>query len=370
MADFFNTTYYNNTVSQWLISLSLIVVFFVFGKTVYWIFNRWLKSLTGKTKTNLDDIIIDMVEEPLVVIITLMGFRYSLTFLKLSEGAISWSNKLFHFVIAVIVAWLIARLYDALHKQYLVKLAEKTDTDLDDQLLPILKSGVKFIVISLGIVIGLNNAGYDVTTILAGLGIGGLAFALAAQDTVSNLFGGIIIFMQRPFKTGDRIRVGGVEGYVREVGLRSSLLETIAGEKIMLPNKVFSSDSVINLDIADYYFQLETYHLHRHTTIEQIEQFIRDLKEITNKNEHILWADPVLAKVSDYSFDIELPCGINPWNPDQPFAHYLHKMAIVKSEMNFLALKLLKENGIKLALPVLLHKDYSPNSEDSIFAGE
>jgi MscS family membrane protein len=357
MTTFLNSTYYGNTILTWLIALLLVVLSFVMGKVLYWISNRWLKVVTGKTKTELDDVFLDMIEEPLVMIITLIGFRYSLSTLKLEEEALLWSNRLFHFLIAVIFAWLAVRLYEALHKNYLSRLATTTDTDLDDQLLPVLKSGVRFVAFSLGIIIGLNNAGYDVGTIIAGLGIGGLAFALVAQDSVANLFGGVIVFMHRPFKTGDRIKVAGVEGYVREVGLRSSLLETISGEKLLLPNKVFSGDVVSNLDIASFYFQQETFRLHRSTSPEQLELILGALREAASQIEEILWVDPILAKVGDYSFDVEVPYGVKSWQPNQTFAHHLHKMAVVRSQLNLVALKVLAAYQIKLALPVVLYKD-------------
>jgi MscS family membrane protein len=279
-----------------------------------------------------------------------------------------WLGNFFQFVIALIVAWLLIRLYDAFHTTYFVKLAQKTETDLDDQLLPVIRTGIQFIVISLGILIGLNNAGYDVGAILAGLGIGALAFALAAQDTVANLFGGIIVFIQRPFKTGDRINVAGVEGFVREVGLRSSLLETISGQKILLPNKVFGSESIKNLDIARYYYQAELFHIHRNTTLEQLEMILPVLKEVINQNEYILWSEPFLATVGEYSFDIQIDYGVKPWHPGQPFAHHIQKLAVVKSQVNQAALKVFESRAIKLSLPVMLFSDQTAMSDEGAFA--
>jgi len=368
MAGFFDTIYYGNTLTQWFIALLLIVSFFVTGKVVYWVSNRWIKSLTGKTRTQLDDMIVDMIEEPLVVIITLIGVRYSLMTLHMSDNAVLWLGNVFQFVIALIVAWLIIRLYDAFHKQYFAKLAQRTETDLDDQLLPIIRTGIKFIVITLGFLVGLNNAGYDVGAILAGLGIGALAFALAAQDTIANLFGGVIVFVQRPFKTGDRINVSGVEGYVREVGLRSSLVETIHGEKVLLPNKVFGSEAVSNLDVANYYYQAELFHIHRNTTLVQIEEILSILQEVVNQNEHIVWSEPLLAAAGDYSFDIQIDYGVKPWTPTQPFAHHVHKLGVVKSQVNQAALTVFERCAIKLSLPVLLFSDQMAVSDEGIFA--
>jgi MscS family membrane protein len=368
MPRFFDTVYYGNTVMQWLIALLLIVLSFIIAKTAYWVVNRWIKSLAGKTQTQLDDIIIDMVEEPLVAIITLIGVRYSLATLNLSDNAALWLRNFFQFGIALVVAWLLLRLYDAFHREYFVKLATKTETDLDDQLLPVIRTGIKFIILSLGILIGLNNAGYDVGAVLAGLGFGALAFALAAQDTVANLLGGIIVFVQRPFKTGDRINVAGVEGYVREVGLRSSLVETIHGEKVLLPNKVFGSDPISNLDIARYYYQAELFHIHRNTTLEQLEAVLALLKEAINQNEHIVWSEPLLATAGEYAFDIQIDYGVKPWTPDQPFAHHLHKLGVVKSQVNQAALKLFESHAVKLSLPVLLFSDQMALSDEGAFA--
>lgn len=368
MFGLFDTVYYDNTLGQWLIALLLIVLFFVLGKAVYWVSNRWIKSLTGKTQTQIDDLIVDMIEEPLVVLITLIGIRYSLSTLNIFDNLAHFIGTIFQFAITLIVAWLLIRLYDAFHNQYFVKLAAKTETDLDDQLLPIIRTGLKFTVISLAVLIGLNNAGYNVSAILAGLGIGGLAIALAAQDSVANLFGGIMVFIQRPFKMGDRINVAGVEGYVREVGLRSSLVETVHGEKILLPNKFFSSEAVSNLDVAIYYYQAETFHIHRNTPLGQIETVLLTLKETINQNEHIVWSEPLLATVGEYAFDIQIDYGVKPWQPDQPFAHHLHKLGVVKSQVNQASLKVFESHGIKLSLPVMLFSDQMATSDNGAFA--
>jgi MscS family membrane protein len=207
-----------------------------------------------------------------------------------------------------------------------------------------------------------------VGAILAGLGIGALAFALAAQDTIANLFGGIIVFIQRPFKTGDRINVVGVEGYVREVGLRSSLVETIHGEKILLPNKVFGSEAISNLDVAIYYYQAELFHIHRNTTLEQLEMVLPLLKETINHNEHVVWSEPLLATVGEYAFDIQIDYGVKPWTPEQSFAHHLHKLGVVKSQVNQAALKVFESRAIKLSLPVMLFSDQMAMSDDGAFA--
>ena len=106
---------------------------------------------------------------------------------------------------------------------YILPLTERSKTDFDNQIYPIVKKSVIYIIWAIGIIVGLNNAGYNVGAILASLGIGGLAMAMAAKDTVSNFFGGITIFTDKPFKVVDRIKIAGLDGTVTELGLRSFL---------------------------------------------------------------------------------------------------------------------------------------------------
>ena len=91
----------------------------------------------------------------------------------------------------------------------------------------------------MAIILGLNNAGYDVGAIVAGLGIGGLALALAAQDSVKNLFGGFTIFVDKPFKVKDRIKISGFDGAVEEIGIRSTRIRTLDGRMVTIPNSKF-----------------------------------------------------------------------------------------------------------------------------------
>ena len=367
MADFLNQLYYGNTAAEWLLALSMIVGSFIAGRFLYWLFGRWLKRRTRRTQTRLDDLLIDMLEEPFSLAFVLLGVRYAVGTLSLTQEAAEFVDNVFGFLIALVVTWFFVRFYDALHRNYLVRLAQRTQTDLDDQILPVLRTGIKFIIISLGIIIGLNNAGYDVGTILAGLGIGGLAFALAAQDTVSNVFGGITVLIQRPFKPGERIQVAGLEGYVRTVGLRSSTIEMISGEEMLVPNKLFINETIKNMDTARYYYQADTFHLHRSTDSEQLARVFELLNEIGQKNEHLVWAEAALLKVGEYSLDVELMYGVVPWKPDQSFDHYVHKMATVRSQINRACYRAFEANNVKLATPFLAYSLLDSATKETVF---
>jgi len=245
--DYLKQSFLGNSLLDWLITLAVIVGSLIVAKLLYWFFGNVARKLTSKTETRLDDIIVDMVEEPIVFALALGGIWYGISMLTLPEGVDQWIAKVSEILIVLSVGWLIVRLFDALVKEYIVPLTEKTETDLDDQLLPVARKGVKFIIWGLTIVVALNNAGYDVGALLAGLGIGGLALAMAAKDTVSNIFGGFTIFTDRPFSLGDRIKVAGFDGSVTEIGIRSTRLQTLAGTQVTIPNREFTDNPVENV---------------------------------------------------------------------------------------------------------------------------
>ena len=125
--------------------------------------------------------------------------------------------------------------------------AKQTETEFDDQLAPFASRTLKVVVIIVGVLIGLQNFGVNVTALLAGLGIGGVALAFAAQDTVANVFGTITIILDRPFKLGEHIKIGDTEGIIEEVGFRSTRIRTLYNSVVTIPNSVVAKERIDNL---------------------------------------------------------------------------------------------------------------------------
>ncbi len=286
MSEFFEKTFYGNTVWEWMISLLIIAGAFIGAKILYWLFSNIVKKITGKTKSQLDDLIVDKIEEPIVLAFVLGGFWLGLSYLNLSEGFANFMEKAFYVAITFDVSWMVVRLVDALIVQYLTPLVKKTDADLDDQLLPIIRKTLKAVIWIFAIVIGLNNAGYDVGTLLAGLGLGGLAFAMAAKDSVANLFGGISVFMDKPFKIKDRIQIEGYDGTITDIGLRSTKLKTLAGRIVTIPNHKFTDSYIENVTSEPSRKMSLTLGLTYDMTPENIQKGIDILKEIDKNNKY------------------------------------------------------------------------------------
>jgi MscS family membrane protein len=247
MSDFFARMYFGNTMGQWLTAAGIIIGAVLVGRIIYWVFGRFIKRAVAKAGTRLVDVLVDLGEEPLVYAVTVTGIWVAYGMLDTTPGLDAFAAKVLFILFALGVAWFVTRISDALFEEYLKPLVAGTESDLDDQLLPVARKSIKIAIWVLAAVIALSNAGYDVAAIIAGLGLGGLAFALAAQDTVSNLFGGFTILTDSPFKMGDRVKISGFDGTIQEIGLRSTRLTTLEGRTVTIPNSTFTKNPVENV---------------------------------------------------------------------------------------------------------------------------
>ncbi|HHC24578.1 MAG TPA: mechanosensitive ion channel family protein [Desulfobacterales bacterium] len=372
LEEFLAKTYYGNTVWQWAVTLVLIALSILAGKILYWISGNILKKLTEKTETKLDDILVDMTEEPVVMAGVLAAIWYSLKLLTLPPAGDLWVGRIFYVLIIFDIAWLVSRTVDALVEHYIMPLTEKTETDLDDVLLPMARNLFRFVVWSLAVVLSLNNAGYDVGAVIAGLGIGGLAVAMAAKDILANILGGATIMMSRPFKVGDRIRVSGVDGWIKVIGLRVTVIENFYGRKITVPNKIFTESAIENVDAQPCYMQLMNLRLRIDTPPEKIQLALDILQDVAVKNEYVddtVWA--CFDKIGEYSLDIEFWYSVKLWKPEDQetiSGGWYSKVALAKSRMNLEILRRFNAEGIKLALPTEIRIENKEFAEkDSCF---
>ncbi|MBL6448196.1 mechanosensitive ion channel family protein [Fulvivirga sp. 29W222] len=167
---------------------------------------------------------------------------------------------------------------------YLSKLADKTESTLDDQLVPLLRKVLKTFVVVVGGLFILDNLEFDITGLIAGLSIGGLAFALAAQDTIKNFFGSLMIFVDRPFQVGDWITSGDVDGSVEEVGFRSTRIRTFRNSLMYIPNGVITNQMIDNHGLRVYRRFMTTIALTYDTPPDLIEIFVDGLKQIVKNH--------------------------------------------------------------------------------------
>lgn len=175
--------------------------------------------------------------------------------------------------------WVAYRFVD-IFSAYAARKAARTDTRYDDLLVPLLRKTLKVFIVVFGLVFVADSLKVDVTSLLAGLGLGGLAFALAAQDTVKNLFGSLTVLMDRPFQVGDWIVVGELEGMVEEVGFRSTRIRTFHNSLITMPNANLISTPVDNMGARTYRRWSTTLSVTYDTPPEKLESFCEGVREL------------------------------------------------------------------------------------------
>lgn len=169
---------------------------------------------------------------------------------------------------------------------FLSKQADKTDTTLDDQLIPLVRKVMKGVVIVLGIAVMLGFIGVDIGALIATISIGGIAIAFAAQDTIANFFGSFMIFVDRPFQVGDWVIAGDVEGTVEEVGFRSTLIRTFANSLIYIPNGIIANGAINNMGKRSFRRYVVNLGLTYDTPPDLIEAYVEGLREIIKNHPH------------------------------------------------------------------------------------
>ncbi|MFH1010300.1 MAG: mechanosensitive ion channel family protein [bacterium] len=240
-------SFFGIPVEKYVIAFLFVLAGFVARRLILTVMNR-LGRLAGKTRMALDDILIEALGQPLGAVAVLVGIWVAVAVFPLPTEPVD-IHRLVHAAmesaVVVVAIWFGVRLVDRLGRRW-KELAVRTETRLDDQIIAIAtKSGKVFLWIVGGVII-IQNMGYSVASLLAAFGLGGAALAFASKDTLSNFFGSIVIFVDRPFQVGDWIEVGNHEGTVEEVGLRVTRVRTFPNSVITIPNAIFTTSTINN----------------------------------------------------------------------------------------------------------------------------
>ncbi|NMA44557.1 MAG: mechanosensitive ion channel family protein [Candidatus Diapherotrites archaeon] len=249
LLEFLTSTYFDNSVLMWGYALGTVLLFIVFSRIVLFVAKKYLKKLTSKTKSDFDDLLVDLVEEPLAFFIILAGFFVGYQFLSFPQSVSDIFYNILRVLVMLDIIWFVLKFTDSFFERIIKPITSKTKTKLEDQLIPWIKKTVKIILGFIGIVIVLDNMGIDVFALLAGLGIGGIAFAFAAQKTIADAFGGVSILFSRPFVIGDTIRFanGAHTGKVEEIYLRHTKVRNLDKQLVIVPNSILAGEIITNI---------------------------------------------------------------------------------------------------------------------------
>lgn len=231
-----------------ILGISLIIA------AVFDLILKMLIKKAEKTGTKLDDIILHAIGRPLYILVIVAGLYYAIHQTPYLGDLITQKDADYQyrkFILTIFGTWVIATLAKRFIREYGYELAARTSGAMDDRLVALADMSVMYIIWLIGIMIALSGIGIQITPIITGMGIAGLAIALAAQNVLSNVFGGVTITLDQLYKVGDRIEFGGVYGDVYEIKPRYTKVKTLNNTIITIPNSKVINDQIINYAVPD-----------------------------------------------------------------------------------------------------------------------
>ena len=243
--ELFNVRSSGNTATHYVICALFLVGAVLLRHFVTAIIFNQLKKLAAKTETTLDDKLFPALEGPVASFVMVTGIFAALKVLKLSAQNDRYIANGSTVAFSLVIFWGLLRAFDAV-LDHAHEIAREKQMGVA-AFMPWIKKTLVAVFVVVGVLITVQSLGYNVSTILSGLGIGGLAFALAAQDTIANLFGSIVVAIDQPFKVGETVKIGSNTGMVEDIGLRSTKIRLVDKSLVVIPNKLVSSEAITNL---------------------------------------------------------------------------------------------------------------------------
>lgn len=339
-----------NTVQTWIISILFVIGAVVVVKLVTLLGRKVIKPFVSRTANRVDDIVYYSVEPPLKFAIMLLGIWIALHKLAYPDDWVKIVDNSFSILIVLDITWVIARLLTALLQNYWGSKGHA------QKMMPVVRRTILVIVWIIGIVMALSNVGVDINALWGTLGIGGVAIALAAQDTVKNILGAITIFTDKPFGIGDTINVNGIEGTVVDIGMRSTRIRGYDQRITTIPNYKITDANIVDISSEPMRRVMVKLGLTYDTGAEKMAEALKILQSLPAKVKDVSKSPSnVIAVFSEYS-DSALVLN---------FYYYIEKQGDilnVQSEMNMAILSAFDRAGLDFAFPtqtVYVHQDES-----------
>ncbi len=302
MNDFLNNIYFGNSLLTWIITAACILVGFIIVKFLKTVLLKQLRNWAQKTKTTFDDFIVESFEKSVIPILYFLVIYTALNYLQLPQKA----GNIIHIAMLFVITFFVLRLINAALQYFIFSfLKRQDDGELKQKQAKGLLVIVKVIIWMLGIVFLLDNLGYNVTTIIAGLGIGGIAIALAAQAILGDLFSYFVILFDRPFEIGDFIIVDDKMGVIEYIGVKTTRLRTLGGEQLVCSNKDLTDSRVHNYKRMEKRRVVFNIGITYQTSAEVLEIIPQLVKEIITRNDDVVFDRGHFSGFGSFSLNFE-----------------------------------------------------------------
>ena len=242
-----DNTIFGEPLWKYIASLIFIFLAFYVSKLLDFVVGVWLKRWAEKTETKFDDLLLALLRGPVKVVAFVIFLHIGLNIFRWPPAVQMFLSKALIVIVACSITYVVMRVVDLLLTLWRQRGAAGADKSFDEELFPVVSKSLKAFVIVVAVLVTSQNLGINITGVIASLSIGGLALGLAAQDTLANLFGAVAIYMDKPFRIGDRIRLESVDGVVESIGLRSTRVRNLDGHLVTIPNKTMGNAIITNI---------------------------------------------------------------------------------------------------------------------------
>ncbi len=281
---FLKRTLWGNELWKYLFSLIYIFLAFYVSKFLDYLTRVWLKRWAEKTETKFDDLLLELLHGPIKVVAFVIFLRIGLNVFQWPEMVQKVLAKGFTVIVAISLTYMVLKFIDLLLNYWRQRAAAKEDDPFNKQLFPIIRKSLKVFVVVVAVLVTLDNMGINITAAIASLSIGGLAVGLAAQDTLANLFGAVAIFLDKPFKIGDRIQIDNVDGPVESIGMRSTRVRNLDGHLVTIPNKTMGNATIVNVAARERIKTVMNIGLTYDTSAEKVRRALEIIKEVYGRH--------------------------------------------------------------------------------------
>ncbi len=332
-----------NTPTRYGIAAGCVLVGLLLRWIVIGIGFRIAKHFAARTQTTFDDRLLPAIQRPISLLIVVLGFVLALRILKLSIEAEYFVDYSTTVAVSLVIFWLLFRVFASMLDHAEV-VAQGRQLGIAAFSPWIKKTLITFFVI-IGVLILLQSLGYNVKALLAGLGIGGLAFALAAQDTLANLFGSVVIAIDQPFKIGEAVQIGANGGNVEDIGLRSTRLRKPDKSLLIIPNKTVAGEVIVNQSRFIQRRVEQTIGVTYDSPGEQVAALVEDIRGLL-KAEAALDQPSIFVQFIDFGpSSLLISIAYNTLDPDY------FKQCALKQKLNLAIMRAVAARKLSFALP-------------------
>jgi MscS family membrane protein len=337
----------NTATGYWVCAIIVLILAWIARSIFIYITKTYLGKLTARTETDVDDRLIRKIKGPIGNIIFLIGLYFVALLLHLPREPYDWHRLAYNVIDTLIILmalWLVIRLVD-LVSYILTQSWSRSGITQYEQVLPFMRDLSKILAIAGAAVAAIIAWDKDPTVLLAGLGIGGLAIGFAAKDTISNIFGSITIFADRPFDDGDWVVIGDQEGVIEEIGFRTTRIRTFEKTLITIPNSIIANTPINNFSRRPLRRVRQKLGILYETPVDKVEAAIEGIRKLLIEHKEVE-EEPLLVYFEDFG-DSALVIFLYYFTITADWNEYMR----IRQDVNLRIMRLFEEMGVEFAYP-------------------